>query len=185
MLRLKQHTSTKSGLVGWCGMSGLEIFGVAERIYILYRTDMIQLILCYIVLNKKCIIIWLICICIYIYIYIHVKHLDNGGGHGVQSLRAACWSAGCLAALIWAVIFIPIPLPRKVMRTPYSTHVLFECSTNWFGHGHGYRKTSCGLGTKQGLRPFSSWSTAFLHGCLPARLPASGRLPLAASPPPE
>ena len=52
--------------------------------------------------------------------------------------RPRSWSRGRRAGLCcWAVIFVPLPLPRKVIQTSCCTRLLFKCYTNWLGHGHG------------------------------------------------
>ena len=58
---------------------------------------------------------------------------------GVLLLNTLLQNFAAGQVFLWAVILIPIPVPREVLQTSYCTHSLFwRCSTNWLGHGHGY-----------------------------------------------
>ena len=64
--------------------------------------------------------------------------------HGSVLLRVApCLTVLYPVLLYWAVIFIPIPLPRQVLQTSYCTHLLSKDSIQTvFGVGMGMNGTA-------------------------------------------
>ena len=68
-----------------------------------------------------------ICICVYIYIYVYIYICINIH-NDTNDVNTNCGGGDRVGTngVNWAVIFIPVPLPEKVLRTSCFTHSFYK-----------------------------------------------------------
>ena len=107
-----------------------------------------------------------ICIYIYIYIYIGSGSVTYSRQGEASYLRQRERIRAILDAPVELCHLYPYPCPKKFYKLPAILFVIQICSTNWLGHGHGYKWHSSPVPEYGSMRAFTKAFTKSVFSLL-------------------